>query len=499
MIKIIRSTLFVTIALALGACNLLSPPTTTNSLIADLPALGLAVQVQNSTDIFNTVGQVINYNYVITYTASAALAGPVTVLDLQSAVTCPDLTTVGNLNSSLDQNETVICKSSYSITQADLNLGSVTKNATASVGGSSSNPASVVAAMAQNKSLTLTTSANPTTYNQLNQIITYTYVIKNSGNVTLGPAQFTVTDNHISAPTNCGSDATILLPTEMVTCTATYSTVQADLNTGLVTNSATASGGGVGPSQPASATVNNSNVIQATPNPSSANLSPGATIQHAVVAGEWLIQIARCYGASFADVRNANPQITDPNVIAFNTTVTVPRIGSVGKIYGPPCVGTHTVQTGDTWSSIAQRYNADILALQAVNHGVMSVGSVIKVPLNSSGGVISSPASTEPTRINFAQGATSTTLNGTLDSLGTVRYAVNANQGQVMSVTLTSTPASEVAMSIYSPSGAILKALDANLTWSGTLPANGDYRIEIINILGSLNKSYTLVVSITTP
>ena len=116
MIKIIRSALLATIVLALGACSLFNPTTTTttnnNSLVADLPALGLTIQIQNATDIFNTVGQVINYNYVISYTGSAALAGPVTVVDAQTAVACPDLVTVGNNNSSLDQNETIVCKSS---------------------------------------------------------------------------------------------------------------------------------------------------------------------------------------------------------------------------------------------------------------------------------------------------------------------------------------------------------------------------------------------------
>jgi LysM repeat protein len=512
MINIIRNALLVTTMLALGACNLFSPATPeANALIAELPALGLTIQIQNATDVFNTVGQIINYNYVITYTGSAALAGPVTVTDVQTPVTCPDLVTVGNLDSSLNQNETITCKSAYSITQADLNTGTVTKNATASAGGVSSNAANIVTTMVQNKSLSLTKSALPVNYNQLGLLITYSYVVKNSGNVTLGPTQFTVTDDHIAAPINCGSNTVTLLPTETVGCTAPYTIVQADLNAASVTNNATASGGGVGPSQPASATINNSNVVR--PNPS--NLPAGTTIQHTVVAGEWLIQLARCYGADFTDVRNANTHIIDPDIISIGTIVTVPRIGSAGIIYGPPCVGSHTVQTGDTWASIAQRYNADVVVLQAANPGAsLSAGSVLKIPLNSAGAFISTPAPTvaptatptstpnptDPTRISFAEGTTSSTINGTIAAQGaSVRYVVAGNQGQLMNVTLTPTPANEVAWAVYDPSGVVIRPLDANTAWSGTLPATGDYRIEIISILGTSSKTYSLVVSITAP
>ncbi len=41
----------------------------------------------------------------------------------------------------------------------------------------------------------------------------------------------------------------------------------------------------------------------------------------------------------------------------------VPNIGSVGTIYGPPCVVAYTVQPGDTWNSIALKYDADLAVL----------------------------------------------------------------------------------------------------------------------------------------
>jgi hypothetical protein len=143
----------------------------------------------------------------------------------------------------------------------------------------------------------------------------------------------------------------------------------------------TVSSGGID-TQPVPATLTNTSSL-ATQTATLSNFVIGSTISHQVVKGEWLMQIARCYGADFNAVRKANPQIYDPNEISPSTILTVPNIGSNGAIYGPPCVGYHTVQQGDTWSSIAQTYNADTVILQAANRGTLSVGKVLLVPLNS--------------------------------------------------------------------------------------------------------------------
>jgi len=159
------------------------------------------------------------------------------------------------------------------------------------------------------------------------------------------------------------------------------------------------------------------------------NLVKGDTIQHPVVAGEWLWQIARCYGAEPKKVIQANPQLPNPAMIREGITVTVQDIGSVGAIAGPPCVEEiqYTVQAGDTWDSIAQKFNADPTVLQMTNSAALTAGRVLtlKVPHNSAGGA--SPPSTS-IRINFAQGATSATLSGIAPSGNLpVRYVLNAS------------------------------------------------------------------------
>jgi LysM repeat protein len=513
--------------MVLSACNI-GVTATPNPILDGTSSLSLLVQVQNLTDTFDSVGDVINYNYVVTNIGTEPLAGPVQVNDNIATETCPDLTTVGNQDNVLDPGESITCNGNYSLTQTDLDAGSVTNVVSASLAGGA-----VVSAQSSNtvnlttstpgKSLGLTKTANPLTYNQAGQTITYTYVISNTGSLAVGPTQFRIADDHFGgsgAPFNCGPDGSILNQGQTLTCTATYTITQQDMVVTSVTNTATASGGDAQASAPASATITNSNfqgniTPTVTPNPS--NLTPGSTITHVVERGEWLIQIARCYGVRYENLRAANLQIPNPSVIKIGQFVTVPNIGNAGTIFGRPCVVWHTVAAGDTWNSIAVLYRAREDVLRLANPAGLITGTQIKVPINSNapgvvqipstGGVIivpvtptvtSTPVTPSPggaTRITIPAGQTSASVSGALVGHETVSYVLAANQGQTLTVTL-STNINEMAMRIYNPSGLLVKPLDGNLTWTGLLAATGDYRIELVGLTDP-TKNFTLTVNLT--
>jgi hypothetical protein len=99
--------------------------------------------------------------------------------------------------------------------------------------------------------LALTKTADVENYSGAGQLITYTYVIRNSGNVAIGPVQFTVDDDKINGgePFNCGPATTTLAVNDTVTCTAVYTTVTGDIEASVVNTAFAAAGQVVSPNQ----------------------------------------------------------------------------------------------------------------------------------------------------------------------------------------------------------------------------------------------------------
>lgn len=120
--------------------------------------------------------------------------------------------------------------------------------------------------------------------------------------------------------------------------------------------------------------------VAPTPAPPTVPVTPGTTIQHTVTEGEWLLQIARCYGTSYAAVLQANRNIANPNRILPGWQVSVPNAGSQGAVIGPPCVVPYVVQPGDTFGALAQRYGTTATILQLANPGPLLAGETIFVP-----------------------------------------------------------------------------------------------------------------------
>ena len=522
MNKIIRTFLSLTLLLVLSACF---PGTPTQQVISG--SLKFEVRTQNGATTFSQVGEPISYLYVVHNSTTSPLQGPVTITDGTRQVACPALNTVGNLNDALDVEEEIVCPYQYTITESDFNTGSVTNLATATVGGVTSNSDGLTLTRVQSSAmLVLAKTANPTSYGQVGQIINYRYTVTNIGTTPLGPAQFVINDNKLTTPLNCGPDQTTLAPNQPITCDATYSITQADMGVANVTNTATASGAGQ-ISAAVTATVTNSTLAPTlTPTPtlivtqlpsgstcptSQQQKVPGSTCLHQVAKGEWLIQIARCYGVSLDALISANrSQVPNPSMILPSMLLTVPNLGGAGTpIYGSPCITFVTVQSGDTFASLAQRYNAREDVLRLANPGGLVVGQQARIPLNSAGGtsVTAVPGATPtPTgstaipaqRITIPAGQTSLPIAGVVNPMQSVSYVIAATPGQVLSVNLAGIPNTEATLGVTGPTGLALNP-SGNLNWSATVTTGGDHTITVRSLVGGSSRTYTLTVGLTAP
>ncbi|HEX2953695.1 MAG TPA: SafA/ExsA family spore coat assembly protein [Bacillota bacterium] len=108
---------------------------------------------------------------------------------------------------------------------------------------------------------------------------------------------------------------------------------------------------------------------------------PGMT-SYTVVRGDTLYQIAQRYGVSLDALIRANPQITNPNMIFPGQVICIP------VPVGPPqCTNgfLYTVASGDTLYKIAQRYGITLDMLiranpQITNPDVINVGQQVCIP-----------------------------------------------------------------------------------------------------------------------
>jgi uncharacterized repeat protein (TIGR01451 family) len=200
-----------------------------------LPAITLAKAASPST--VTAAGQTVTYSFVVTNTGNVTLTS-VSVSDPLpglSAVSCPAAT--------LAPSASITCTATYTVNQADMNAGSIENTATVSgtppAGPPVSDAASATVTVTQVAAIDVEKTATPTTLTAAGQTVTYTFVVTNTGNVTLTGVGVADPLPGLSAVT-CPS--TTLQPGLSVFCTATYTVTQADMDAGVISNTATGSG-----------------------------------------------------------------------------------------------------------------------------------------------------------------------------------------------------------------------------------------------------------------
>ena len=212
-----------------------------------LPQPALSV-VKTASGTVSKAGDQVLYSFLVTNTGNVSLTGVgVTEGAFTGSGSLPSPSCPGTV---LAAGAQMTCTTTYTLTQADVNAGSVANTATATgmdPGGSPvtspESSASVTAAPAPGISLVKSASPSDQASFTVGQVITYSFLLTNTGNVSLtgvGVIEGAFTGSgSLSAPSCPG---TVLAPGAQMTCTASYTLTQADVDAGTVRNTATATG-----------------------------------------------------------------------------------------------------------------------------------------------------------------------------------------------------------------------------------------------------------------
>ncbi|HEY6569348.1 MAG TPA: hypothetical protein VIZ22_03615, partial [Candidatus Limnocylindrales bacterium] len=162
---------------------------------------------------FNAVGNVLHYTLTATNDGGTTLFGVSIVDPVLGVLSCAPAQPA-----TLAPAATLTCSGTYSVTQADIDAGHRDNTATASstdiTGASVPATAATSVNAVQTATLSLVKSATETSYNAVGDVLHYSYLVRNTGNVTLsGP--ITVTDDKTTV--TCPPTAT-LAPNATVTC-----------------------------------------------------------------------------------------------------------------------------------------------------------------------------------------------------------------------------------------------------------------------------------------
>jgi uncharacterized repeat protein (TIGR01451 family) len=209
------------------------------------PSIALSKTGGLAAGATGSAGDVISYAFRATNTGnvslhSVAIADPLPGL---SALTYAWPTTAGLLL----PGQSVTATASYTLTQADVDAGSVTNNATATAtppsGVDVTGDGSATVAIPANPSLSVTKSGTPGIVDSAGQTVTYTITVANTGNVTIHGVAVTDALPGTSVPTYVWSGTPgQLVPGGTAIATVTYPVIQSDIDAGSIINTATAAG-----------------------------------------------------------------------------------------------------------------------------------------------------------------------------------------------------------------------------------------------------------------
>ncbi|MGL4174285.1 MAG: DUF7507 domain-containing protein [Actinomycetota bacterium] len=217
-----------------------SPPSTSTTSVPRFPSMTL-VKTAAITDVDangTDLGDLISWDFTVTNTGNTTISNATVTDPFAGLVSCAATTLAPGAS-------TTCTAAPYAITQSDFDAGRVINTANAAgetLGGGSVNalPATVTTPLTQNLDLRLTKSVasvadvNSTGVTDLGDRITWTFLVRNAGNVTISSV---AVSDPLAGVVNC--PVAVLAPGAQTTCTAApYAITQEDVDAGIVSNTA---------------------------------------------------------------------------------------------------------------------------------------------------------------------------------------------------------------------------------------------------------------------
>ena len=212
------------------------------------PAPAITIVKSTPTAGVSHVGDVIAYEYLVTNIGNVTLTA-VTVDDTQAppagslttGPTCP--------SSTIEPGESAICTATYAVTQADLDHGRVDDSAVASGTAPSgpdviSSPSTATVPALHEPAIAVVKRADAPTVGAVGDVINLSFLVTNTGNVTLTDVTVVDTQAAPAGPLTTGPTCPqgTLAPGATRRCTGTYAVTRADIDHGTVSDTAVATG-----------------------------------------------------------------------------------------------------------------------------------------------------------------------------------------------------------------------------------------------------------------
>lgn len=205
------------------------------------PAISLVKTAPTVTAAQFVVGGTVTYTFDVTNTGNVRIAGNIGVSEVN--ITDSKIGTFKCFDTPLNRNQTMSCTAYYELTVADINAGIVQNTATATAGTTSSPQAVATISPDLMPAVSITKTADVANVAATSDTITYTFAVTNSGDtqIFLATQPITINDAKLATAADCSAQPATMEPNDSFDCTGTYNPTQAELDTGMVDNAATAS------------------------------------------------------------------------------------------------------------------------------------------------------------------------------------------------------------------------------------------------------------------